>query len=191
MPLIVIYGNGSTEHRLIPEIMNRLGFRKEYIEPQIAGGTIGLKAAIDSVAVLLNRRATPRYYLIIIDREHVPGKNTIEDQLVIRGFTQIQFETLYPNYAWNITCRRGAKQATIYIVALGTEQTPYIEGNISKLIQLEYDEYVEPLKKKIREWLRRRNMRDRDLIKQATRTNIEEAFKPLVTTLSKIAEEDP
>jgi len=47
------------------------------------------------------------------------------------------------------------------------------------------------MKKRIREWLRRRNMRDRDLIKQATRTNIEETFKPLVTTLSKIAEEDP
>ena len=42
-----------------------------------------------------------------------------------------------------------------------------------------------------RERLGKRNMRDRDLVKRATRTNIEEAFKPLVTTLSKIAEEDP
>ena len=33
-------------------------------------------------------------------------------------------------------------------------------------------------------------MRDRNLVKQATKTNIEEAFKPSATT-GKITEEDP
>ncbi len=191
MPLIIIYGDGSRERRLVPAIARKLGFTKDYAEPQIPGPTIGLGAAVDAIAALLDMKAAPRYYLIVIDKEHVPREHAIREELEKRGFTSIHVEPVHQDYAWRISCKRGAKETTIYIAAMGTQRAPHIEGNLSKLILLAYGEHVEPTKEAIKNWLKERGKRDKDLVEEAPKNKVEEAFKPLAETLATITREDP
>jgi hypothetical protein len=64
-----------------------------------------------------------------------------------------------------------------------------IEENVAKLIEKCYGENVEPSKEAIKEWLRRRNQTERDLIDKASKEVLEESFPGIVAVIKSFIED--
>ncbi len=86
--------------------------------------------------------------------------------------------------AWAIGVHRGGRRGIIYLAVLGFEKG--IEENLSKLIRLLYSEDVDPDKGALNKWLRSRELSDEDLVRRASRSQIEQSFPSLSSIFAEI-----
>lgn len=64
-----------------------------------------------------------------------------------------------------------------------------VEENIVKLIEKCYGEKLEASKSEIKNWLRRKNQSDRDLIEKSSKEALEESFPGIVTVIKSFVED--
>ncbi|MBL7117218.1 MAG: hypothetical protein ISS94_00310 [Candidatus Syntrophoarchaeum sp.] len=124
-------------------------------------------------------------YLFIIDREHFGGNPTndiIEKlnrlRIVIESIEELSVGAFY------IFCNYGSHELGVYIAISGKERC--IEEDLAMLIKLEYGSDVQPTKNDIRRFLRSTGLKDKELIRNATKTNLRKAFPNLSSALMRI-----
>ncbi len=181
----VLTGNGSRDIRVLSALAEKYDHSKILKTPQtpIKTGT-GLTVVARALATLLNMRITVNRYLVLIDREHVESIREAERKFMEYGLEIIGTEELAEG-SWMFKVKKGIKEANIYMVLLGTRKR--IEENIAKLILLVYGEKVEENKEAVNNWLRKHKLEDTDLVRKATRNQLEKAFPTLTKALEKLA----
>mgnify|MGYP000459829554 CR=1 FL=1 len=182
----VLLGNGTMDERIISALAKRYNHSKEMRIPIAPQRPTGLDAVVKALIQCIERSKVIRY-VVVLDREHITSMNHVEKKLKEHGLEMKRVNVLCGD-AIAVEIRRGSKEALLYAIILGFEKR--IEENLSKLIELEYGEHIEPDKKVIRRWLKEHGLRDINLIEKATVDHLEEAFPGLSYTL-KILSKDP
>jgi len=185
MPLILLFGNGHRDRRITKAVLRKLRFREELYEPQIpAPGS--LRAVVEQASLLLDKsEALEHTMLIVVDREHIACEEALT-KLFREYFSLLKMEQLCEGYSWRLECRRGPRHTIIYVVAMGLSRRKCIEENLAKLIELTYGESIEADKRSLREWLRRRELSDMELVEKAPIKAVREAFKSLACVLDEL-----
>ena len=189
--IITLFGNGIRDQQILETTAKRLDPKEEpkaILIPQIPRKT-GLEGTTDTLSTLLTTRITTKTYTIIIDREHVENENHIKQTLQTHGFQIKQLKNITENI-YEITCTKGPKTITLYLTLTGLTPKGNIEEHIAKLIELTYNQQIEPTKQAINKWIKNHNKTIRDIIKETSKTNIEKALKP-IHNLIKIIRQDP
>jgi len=129
-------------------------------------------------------------FLFVVDREHFKSENPtkkIEEFLRGKGINVSSVEQMNGG-ALCISCKVGPYDVVVYMAILGKIKSS--EEELAELIGLELGLEVEANKRRIKEVLRSRNMREEDLIAKAKDKNLREAFPSLSSALTRIREED-
>ena len=181
----IIVGDGVREHKVLKAATPKYNHRKILRILQTPIRSTGLTNAIRSLATSVSINSVVRY-LIVVDKEHFKNVNHAISLLKGHGFEILATEELTRN-CWKLRLKRGHREVTVYIVAMGEEKA--VEENIAKLIELKYNEYVEPKKEAVDKWLREHEMRELDLVEGACERKFEEAFPQLARALKDLAED--
>jgi len=139
----------------------------------------GLTKALERAWYIVARLGITRI-LLVIDREHVPQeKKHLLEELRLAGLHPLEASERHQGLlAINVaTNPPNPRQATILLTIMGSNP-PMIEADIAKLIETMYGDKVEPTKKGIHKWLRKRGLTLRELVENATRQQLEEAIPP-------------
>jgi len=194
---MVTTGNGTSEFRRLnafskhyngekvlwfPEQVKYSHFRRRSKFPN---QKIGGLDALEVLTVYPGYNKKLHRYLFIIDREHF-GENPTNDiieklkrlGIVIGSIKELNIGAFY------ILCKDGPHELGVYIAISG--KTKYIEEDLATLIKLEYNSDVDPTKSDIIGFLRSKGLKDKELIRNATKTNLRNAFPNLSSALMKI-----
>jgi len=183
----VLTGNGVREHRILEAAVLKFNHTKILKIPQTGlGRPTGLEGVTRALAEVIEK-VNVRRFLILIDKEHVTNLNEVLNKLRSHGFEILRIEELDTN-CWRIKARRGHREAILYLAVLGIKKS--IEENLAKLIEITHYEQVEPAKETVYGWLRRRGIRDKDLIQQASKKSFRLAFPQLAKALEELANDE-
>ena len=141
----------------------------------------GLSGVITALALCL--RTTVKRYIILLDREHANAMQDFEKKLREHGFEILDKREL-ADTAWYFKASSGGREAEIYVALLGFEKR--IEENLAALIRLKYGNHVQPNKTAINRWLREHRLNDAELIRKATKRELEQAFPSLTRILREL-----
>jgi hypothetical protein len=140
----VIIGDGYTEVRILEAIGDKLNHSEVLLYVKW-GISIGLSAALDTLAKLFSLDKRVSKYLLIIDREHVKSVDDIINGLLARGFTISGEERCYAEACHIFTVEKGGRRGAVVVSIQGKERC--IEENIAELIRMHYNENVSSDKK--------------------------------------------
>jgi hypothetical protein len=182
--IIVLTGDGKTEIRVLKHCSRIYNGKKTLWYP---GTPIPQRTTIEALRAVKVCVESYRilYYLFLIDREHLEkGKEeeTIEKVLMNEGFREMEITQL--NSLFLVKCLLGPRRIMIYVIVIGTEKR--IEEELVELIKLELGVDIEPEKGEIRKVLKSHRMDFEDLLRNAKRENLEEAFSSLCSALKMI-----
>jgi hypothetical protein len=180
----VIFGNGQRDERIFGAISSKFNDKISLSSPLLSHET-GLSAAFKSIAKLAELVSSSFKYIIVIDREHM-DESRLKSFASEHGF-ELQSLRKLGGFAYLLKVKRGGRVADIYIAVSGFKKN--IEENVAKLIEKCYGENVEPSKEAIKEWLRRRNQTERDLIEKASKEVLEESFPGIVAVIKSFIED--
>ncbi|RLF20238.1 MAG: hypothetical protein DRM97_07820 [Thermoprotei archaeon] len=191
--IIALTGNGASEGRVLTALAEKLDPPEEpkiILMPQTSGRT-GLEPTIDTLAGLIVTGLVTKTYAIVIDKEHLKEEpeDHIREALQDHGFTIHNFIKLSDDL-YRITCIKG-EQLDIYIATLGITPKGNLEEHLAELIKLRYGEQVEPDKRAISRWLRQNQKKLEDLIREATRNQLQRALKPLYQLIETLRKDPP
>jgi len=189
---ILLIGDGRREERIISTLSEGYNHSKLLLIPTI-GVRTGLTNVVDTLAWLtVNTRV--KIYAVVIDKEHVETIDDVKLKLTEYGFS-VDTLNKVANGLWKIKCSKGPKSVTLYLATTGLTPKGHIEENIAELIKLLYGETVKPDKAGINEWLRRHNLRDQELVKEALKRRrikeLKQAFPRLTALMEIMAKNEP
>lgn len=128
-------------------------------------------------------------YLFIIDREHFGGEPTNDICERLKGLgIAIEYIKQLNGGAFHIFCNYGSHKLGVYIAISGKERR--IEEDVATLIKLEFNTDVDPTKSEIRQFLRSKGLKDTQLIGNARKANLREAFPNLSLVIMRIEKND-
>lgn len=184
----VITGNGSRDLRVLKVSAEKYNHSKTLKVPQTPiKRETGLTALIRTIATLADKPIQVSKYLAIIDKEHVNSLQDVIDELNRFGFKVTSVEELV-TWLWLLSVRRGPKNLNIYFAVLGTRKR--IEENLAKLIELTYGEKVPGSKEAVNKWLKEHGLEDIDLVRKASKNQLEKAFPTVIQALKKLASDN-
>ena len=193
----VIIGDGARDERILRAIAEKFDHSKVVKIPQLPCGmryskTLGLKGLVgctETLAACINITKV-KTYVYVIDREHVGPEERVPEELrrvlTERGFEVEEVRQLDVG-AWFVKTRRGTKEITLYVAILGFNTK--IEENLAKLIELLHHELVKPNKENISKWLKEHKLDDYELVRQASKRIIREAFPSLAIIVEKLSQD--
>ena len=181
--IVMLFGNGHRDRRIVAQIAAKYDHSKTILTPQLPH-TPG-PAVIATLAALVDQTLATTY-AIVIDREHLAKLN---EKLAEHAFKVLDREQLADGLI-KMKCERGPKTITLYIATLGLTPNGHIEENLAKLIELTTGQKVQPTKKEINNWLRKHHTRDADLVANAPLPHLTQAF-PTLTHLLQTLKQDP
>jgi len=180
-----IIGDGGRERRILAAAAEKYDHGKVIripVMPIYRGGT-GLTPAVRKLAILLSKTVVATY-VMLMDREHVSSVEQVERALAEHGFATLKAERLHEG-CWRVEVERGGRRATVYVVVLGREKC--VEEDLASLIQARFGEPVEGEKRAVDSWLRRRGLKDGDVVREASREEFRKAFPQLAAALEGLA----
>ncbi len=178
---IVLFANGRRDERIFRGIASKYNHKKTLLSPQIPRVT-GL-AILETFARLVEMTEVT-VFVIIIDREHIREEERLLYWLNGYGFKARIVSKR--NSLLKMICERGPKSVVLYIVLLGYTEKGNIEENLSELIKLISGEEVKPDKVSIASWLKKKRMRDVDVVMRASKSQLEKAFQPIIDLLREL-----
>jgi len=184
---ILLLGDGARDERITKSIAEKYDHTKTMLIPIIGYSKTGLQGVIDTLTHLTSIIKVNRF-TIIIDKEHVNSIDDVRRELTKRGFEVKSIKPLTTG-SWEINCIHGSRNITILLATLGLTSREHIEESMSKIIKLLYNEDVKPRKHAINAWLRKHNLRDRELIEKAPIDKLKQAFPNLTTLIEHIAKD--
>jgi len=125
--------------------------------------------------------------LVLVDKEHVSNVEDIAKKLesleVFEDFKMENNEDIV-----KIIGNLGNREIIIHIVIFGKEKC--IEEDVSELIKLEFGENINPDKNAIKDFLKSKGLKRKDLIENAKIENLEIAFNPLIRVIKFLEGEE-
>jgi len=184
----IITGNGSRDLRILKAIAEKYDHSKTLRVPQTPIRVeTGLIALARTIVTLADKPVRISKYLAIIDREHVSSLKDVINVFKKFGLEIISVKEIVA-WMWLINVRRGPKNLNIYLAVLGIRQR--IEENLARLIELIHGERVEGTKEAVNKWLKEHGLEDIDLIREAPKKHLEEAFPTIVRALKDLITDD-
>jgi len=180
----ILTGNGSRDIRVVKATAEKYDHSKVLKVPQTPLKGTGLASVAKAVATLMSKRVGVSRYLIVIDREHVKSFKEVMKKFTEYGLEVKSTEEL-AEWSWVLKVRRGSREADVYVAVLGVRRR--IEENLAKLIELTCGEKVEGSKKAVGKWLRKNKLEDTDLVRKASKQQVEEALPTLTKALKELA----
>ena len=190
----LIVGDGGREKRLFKIVAEAYNHSKTVLQPMLPTlekiGRPGLDGIAKALAVLVSRQRVGDYvYLVLIDLEYVESVDDVEAKLREYGFEVLETEALGEG-CYRLRVKRGAKYATVYMAVFGDSKCRSIEAHIVKVVRELYGEELECDKKSIQRWLKRRGIRDSELIQEAMQKRlISRIFPQLIAILQQLAKD--
>ncbi len=137
--ILLLIGNGSSDEQILRELFPKFDGLKYSValsaSPQPYRRSTGLTSTINSLSLLMHKSIKPQRVIIVIDREHVKDKTTIERTIREHGFEIIE-DIQLEERAFKLILSRGGFKFTLYIAVMG--ETKSIEEDIAKLEKLVY-----------------------------------------------------
>jgi hypothetical protein len=179
----VIIGDGYTEVRILEAVGDKLNHSEVLLYVRW-GISIGLSAALDTLAKLFSLDKRVSKYLLIIDREHVKSVDDVINGLLARGFTISGEERCYAEACHIFTVEKGGRRGAVVVSIQGKERR--IEENIAELIRMRYNENVSSDKKSITEWCKRKGLSIKEVVGHSNYELLEKAFPELIKALNTL-----
>jgi hypothetical protein len=179
----IIIGDGYTELRVLEAMGDKLNHSEVLLYAR-RGISIGLSAALDTLAMLFSLDKRVSKYLLIIDREHVKNVDDVVNGLLARGFTVKGMERCYDDACYVFIVERGGRRGAVVVSIQGKERS--IEENIAELIRMHYNEGVGSDKKSVKEWFKRKGLSVEEAIERSNHELLEKAFPALIKALNTL-----
>jgi len=176
---IFVFGDGSEDIKIVEAMAERFDGKRLIFNPQL-GGEKGIKSALRTIAILFDKLRLDWAnvgVVIVIDKEYVEDYNKLE-KVLLEFFNFKVVERNLDDRFFKFEIKRGPKETVLWIVVMGFTRRK--EENEVILIKELLGENVDPVKRKIRNLLRRKGTSIRRLIRDADSRSLERAFDSLV-----------
>ncbi|WP_048055516.1 hypothetical protein [Methanotorris igneus] len=182
----VITGNGRWEQVILKSIAKRYNGRDKVLYFPKSPFKHSRKTGLSCLDILrlekekLNIIKKCGKLLVLIDKEHISSVDDITKKLEsLRVFEDFEMEN--NGDIVKIIGNLGNREIVIHIVIFGKEKC--IEEDVSELIKLEFGENIYPDKNAIKDFLKSKGLKRKDLIEDAKIENLEIAFNPLIRVI--------
>ena len=178
--ILTITGNGKMEYKILSAFAEKYNGLQKVIwfpkTPFVKHRKTGL-SVLDVVGIIVSRYKIENF-LYIVDKEHVSSYEEIRSYLEKKSVRDISLEgnILHGKY--------GLHKLMIYCAICGYSRR--IEENISKLISIRFNVEIQATKEKIRDFLKKRGISIRKLIKDATKNQLRKSFQDLSNAIEHI-----
>ncbi len=192
---IIITGNGTHEIPVLEELCNRYNGHDKFIWFPLTA-----KKRQTGLSALNAVKHYPSVYRIssliyLVDGEHIEGTAKVQIKNYLQNIGIEIVKIIEFNTTFLINCKVGNHKVSLYCVILGPET--FFEEEQVKLIELELGitidisgnrdkNWKKRIKREIKRLLREKGMNIKELIRNASKNNLERAFSNLCEILKDI-----